>query len=102
MSQKRDCHPFLQPKSVAVVGASDRLSSSGGAVLRNIISSKFPGEVIPVTPKSEKVLGLSAVKSLVELKTPAELVVIVVRPDLILNIVDEAAKSGHKNLMIPS
>ena len=100
MSQKRDCHPFLQPKSVAVVGASDRLSSSGGAVLRNIISSKFPGEVIPVTPKSEKVLGLSAVKSLVELKTPAELVVIVVRPDLILNIVDEAAKSGHKNLMI--
>ncbi|MBI37769.1 MAG: hypothetical protein CL568_09325 [Alphaproteobacteria bacterium] len=100
MVQKRDCRPFLQPKSVAVVGASERLSSSGGAVLRNIISSKFPGDVIPVTPKNEKVLGITSVKSLLELSTPAELVVIVVRPDLILDIVDEAAISGHKNLMI--
>ena len=43
MGETRDCRPFLQPTSVAVVGASERLTSSGGAVLRNLVASKYPG-----------------------------------------------------------
>ncbi|MDG2312603.1 MAG: CoA-binding protein [Alphaproteobacteria bacterium] len=100
MIEMRDCHPFLKPKSVAIVGASERKTSSGGAVLRNLILTKYPGKIIPVNPSGGKVLGIKCSKSLLELKKPVELVVIVVRPDLILNIVDEAIASGHKNLMI--
>ncbi|NKB47936.1 MAG: hypothetical protein GKS02_01085 [Alphaproteobacteria bacterium] len=100
MSQPRDCRPFLQPTSVAVVGASERETSSGGAVLRNLIASKFPGQITPVNPRGGDVLGLPAATSLSEFPEPADLAVIVVRPDLILDVVDEAAASGHKNLMI--
>lgn len=100
MGETRDCRPFLQPTSVAVVGASERLTSSGGAVLRNLVASKYPGEIIPVNPRGGDVLGIPAKTSLSDLPGPADLAVIVVRPDLILDIVDEAAASGHKNLMI--
>jgi acetyltransferase len=100
MSLPRDCRPFLQPTSVAVVGASERATSSGGAVLRNLIASKFPGEIIPVNPRGGDVMGMPAATSLRELAEPADLAVIVVRPDLILDVVDEAAESGHTNLMI--
>jgi len=100
MSVPRDCRPFLQPTSVAVVGASDRATSSGGAVLRNLIASKFPGKITPVNPRGGDILGMPAATSLGELAEPADLAVVVVRPDLILDVVDEAAASGHKNLMI--
>lgn len=100
MSQPRDCRPFFQPSSVAVVGASERLTSSGGAVLRNLMASKYPGKVIPVNPRGGDILGLPAKTSLQELDEPADLAIVVVRPDLILDVVDEAAASGHKNLMI--
>ncbi len=100
MSEPRDCRPFLQPTSVAVVGASERETSSGGAVLRNLIASKFSGKITPVNPRGGDVLGIPAATSLSELPEPADLAVIVVRPDLILDVVDEAAASGHKSLMI--
>jgi acetyltransferase len=100
MSQPRDCRPFFQPSSVAVVGASERLTSSGGAVLRNLMASKYPGKVIPVNPRGGDILGLPAQTSLQELDEPVDLAIVVVRPDLILDVVDEAAASGHKNLMI--
>jgi len=100
MSEPRDCRPFLQPTSVAIVGASERMTSSGGAVLRNLIASKFPGKIVPVNPRGGDILGIPAVTSLGELDEPADLAVVVVRPDLILDVIDEAAASGHKNLMI--
>jgi acyl-CoA synthetase (NDP forming) len=100
MGETRDCRPFFQPESVAVVGAGERLTSSGGAVLRNLIGSGFPGRIVPVNPKGGEILGLPAATSLRELDSPADLAVVVIRPDLILEIVDEAAATGHRNLMI--
>ena len=100
MSAPRDCRPFFEPESVAVIGAGERLTSSGGAVLRNLIASKYAGRIVPVNPKGGEILGLPAVTSLSELDEPVDLAVVVIRPDLILDVVDEAAATGHKNLMI--
>tara|TARA_A100001037_G_scaffold182256_1_gene163250 strand:- start:875 stop:2269 length:1395 start_codon:yes stop_codon:yes gene_type:complete len=100
MTKPRDCRPFFQPESVAIVGAGERLTSSGGAVLRNMIASDYAGRIVPVNPKGGEILGLPAATSLSELDSPADLAVVVIRPDLILDVVDEAAATGHKNLMI--
>ncbi|MEP4885682.1 MAG: CoA-binding protein, partial [Alphaproteobacteria bacterium] len=91
---------FFEPKSVAGVGAGERLTSSGGAVLRNLIGSGYAGRIVPVNPRGGEILGLPAATSLSALDAPAELAVLVVRPDLILDIVDEAAATGHRNVMI--
>lgn len=96
----RDLKPFFSPASVAVVGAGERPTSSGGAVLQNLRISGFGGAIIPVNPKGGEMYGLPVRRSLRELDTPAELVVIVIRPDLVLDAVRDAAASGHRHLLI--
>ncbi|MDE1930269.1 MAG: CoA-binding protein [Alphaproteobacteria bacterium] len=95
-----DLKPFFAPASVAVVGAAERPTSSGGAVLQNLRIAGFAGEIVPVNPKGGTMFGIAARKSLMELNRPAELAVIVIRPDLILDAVREAASTGHRNLLI--
>ena len=91
---------FLRPQSVALVGAGDRLTSSGGAVLRNLLRSGFQGRIVAVNPKGGELLGVPVTRSLAEVSPPCELAVIVVRADSILDVVREAAASGHRNLLI--
>ncbi len=96
----RNLTPFFAPTSVAVVGAGERPTSSGGAVLQNLRISGFAGEIVPVNPKGGEMFGLAVRKSLRELNEPADLAVIVIRPDLILEAVREAAATGHRDLII--
>src|SRR5260221_7835950 len=96
----RDLGAFFAPRSVAVVGAGERPTSSGGAVLQNLRIAGFTGEIIPVNPKGGSMFGLKVRRGLGELNTPADLVVIVIRPELINAAVREAAASGHRNLLI--
>lgn len=91
---------FLRPASVAVVGASDRPTSSGGAVLRNLLKSGYRGRIVPVNPKGGDLLGIPTVGSLTQIVPPCDLAVVVVRPDGILDVAREAAASGHRNLLI--
>jgi acetyltransferase len=82
------------------VGAADRLTSSGGAVLRNLVRSGFAGRIVPVNPKGGTLFDLAVARSLAEVTPACALAVVVVRPDAILDVVREAAASGHRNLLI--
>jgi len=96
----RDLRPFFAPKSVAVVGAGERPTSSGGAVLKNLAASRFTGRIVPVNPKGGVIQGNEAKTSLREIADPADLAVIVVPPPAIPEVVRDAAASGHKSLLI--
>jgi acetyltransferase len=96
----KDLRPFFAPRSVAVVGAGERPTSSGGAVLQNLGISRYAGTIIPVNPKGGDIFGVTARRSLRELNDPADLVVIVIRPDAIVDAVREAAETGHRNILI--
>src|SRR5260221_10951229 len=96
----RDLGAFFAPRSVAVVGAGERPTSSGGAVLQNLRIAGFAGEIIPVNSKGGTIFGLAVRSGLGELDAPADLVVIAIRPELINAAVREAAASGHRNVLI--
>ena len=91
---------FFHPGSIAVVGAGERSTSSGGAVMRNLRVCGYRGRVIPVNPKGGTIHGITAVRSLREIYPPADLVAVLVRPESILDVAREAAASGHVNLLI--
>lgn len=91
---------FFRPTSIAVVGAGERPTSSGGAVLRNLRLCGWAGRVVPVNPKGGVIQGLPAVTSLREISPPADLVAVLVRPEAILDVAREAAATGHRNLLI--
>jgi acetyltransferase len=91
---------FLNPASIAVVGAGERPTSSGGAVLRNLQRAGFRGRIVPVNPKGGEIHGLKVATSLRELPQPVDLVTVLVRPDSIVDVVEEAAQTGHRNILV--
>ncbi len=95
-----DLRPFFTPRSVAIVGASERATSAGGAVFHMMREAGFEGALIPVNPKGGTLHGLPVARALGELAEPADLVVIAIRPDFIVDAVREAAATGHRAVLI--
>ena len=95
-----DLTPFFAPRSIAVIGAGERPTSSGGAVMQMIRNAGYAGTLIPVNPRGGEIFGLPARASIADVVPAAELAVIVVRPDLIPTVVREAGQCGHKHLLI--
>jgi len=93
---------FFNPKAIAVVGASNRPGSVGGAILSNIVNSKYKGTVFPVNIKGGRVKGLKAYKSISEIKSKIDLVVIVTPAFTVVDIVEECGLAGVKGISIIS
>jgi acetyltransferase len=74
----RSLAPFLDPASVAVVGASRDPFKVGGSVVANLRSAGFPGRIIPVNSRADSVQGLPAVRTLLDVDGPIDLAVIAV------------------------
>ena len=96
----RDLSPFFAPRSIAVVGAGERATSSGGAIMQMLRLAGYGGRVVPVNPKGGTIFGYEAVTSIGAIDPPVDLAVIVIRPDAILDAVREAADRGIRNLLI--
>src|SRR5258708_20488017 len=100
MSVARDLSPFFAPKSIAVVGAGERATSSGGAIMQMLRQAGYGGRVVPVNPKGGTIFGYESVTAIGAIEPPVDLAVIVIRPDAILAAVKEAADRGITNLLI--
>ncbi len=100
MSRRRDLSPFFSPASVAVVGAGERATSSGGAVMQMLRQAGYGGRVVPVNPRGGSIFGYEAVTSIAAIDRPVDLAVIVIRPDAILDAATEAADRGIRNLLV--
>jgi acyl-CoA synthetase (NDP forming) len=96
----RDLSPFFAPKSIAVVGAGERATSSGGAIMQMLRQAGYGGRVVPVNPKGGTIFGYESVTSIAAIDPPVDLAVIVIRPDAILDAAKEAADRGITNLLI--
>lgn len=96
----RDLSPFFAPDSIAIVGAGERPTSSGGAVMQMLRQAGYGGRVVPVNPKGGTIFGYESVTSIAAIDPPVDLAVIVIRPDAILDAVGEAADRGIRNLLI--
>ncbi len=99
-NRARDLSPFFAPRSIAVVGAGERATSSGGAVMEMLRRAGYGGRVVPVNPKGGMIFGYDSVTSIAGIDPPVELAVIVIRPDAILEAAREAADRGIRNLLI--
>jgi len=74
----RSLAPFLDPASVAVIGASRDPFKVGGSVVANLRSAGFRGRIIPVNARADSVQGLPAVRSLLDVEGAVDLAVIAV------------------------
>jgi len=94
---RSESHPLdslFLPKSVAVIGASERAGSVGRSVLWNLLSSPFGGTVFPVNAKRPNVLGIKAYPSVKDLPDKVELVVVTTPADTVPDLIAESVEIG--------
>lgn len=96
----RDLTPFFAPDSIAIVGAGERATSSGGAVMQMLRQAGYGGRVVPVNPRGGTIFGYESVTSIAAIEPAVDLAVMVIRPDAILEAVEQAADRGIRNLLI--
>ena len=99
---KRGLNVFFSPKSVAVIGATEKAGHVGRAILWNLISSPFGGTVYPVNPKRTAVLGIRAYPSVLEVPEHVDLAVIVTPAESVPQTMRECANAGVTGAVIIS
>jgi acyl-CoA synthetase (NDP forming) len=94
---------FFKPRSVAVVGASGTPGKLGYIIVKNIADSDFTGEVYPVNPKSDEILGYKVYRSVREIPRDVDLVVTALpTPGLTVEAMEQCASKGVKAVIIES
>lgn len=91
---------LLRPRSVAVVGASER-GGHGHAVLRGLVESGYQGQLHPINPSYTEVMGLPCFPDVATAGAP-DCLVVAVRNDLAVRVLREAAELGTRAAVILS
>lgn len=85
---------LLKPRSIAVIGASQKENRAGFIVMNNLLHSGFSGAIMPVTPRYQSVAGVLAYKSISSLPITPELAVICTNASRNVQIFKELAEKG--------
>jgi len=93
---------FLSPRSVAVIGATNRRGSIGGEIFHNLVSTSFAGPVYPVNPTSEVVQSVLAYPSITAIPGAVDLAVVVVPAASVLDVARECAVKGARAMVVIS
>ena len=86
--------PMFSPRSVALVGATDKPMKLGRLVLENLLQGGFKGDIHPVNPKYPQILGRACKASLRELGQAVDLVIVVTPVDAVSEVLRDAAAIG--------
>lgn len=97
----RSIDNMLNPSSVAVVGATERLQY-GGRFLRSIMPAKDKVRIYPVNPKYDKVLGMRCYPTVLDLPEVPDLVSVIVPQDHVMQVLEESAQIGVKAAIVIS
>jgi acetate---CoA ligase (ADP-forming) len=90
----------FHPKSIAIVGASDDVGKVSGQPMNYILNSGWKGEVYPINPKSEMILGHKAYPSITDVPFPVDAAVIVIGAKMVPGVMQQCADKGVKAVMI--
>ena len=107
--RKKMLHPrnqpldvFFSPKTVAVIGATEKPGTVGRTLLWNLVTNPFGGTVYPVNPQRPSVLGIKAYKSVSEIPEEIDLAVVVTPPPTIPGIIRECGENGVRGAIVIS
>jgi acyl-CoA synthetase (NDP forming) len=92
--------PLLNPRSIALIGASRKRNSAGNDTLRNLLTGGYRGTVYPVNPSYRSLYGCSCYSAITELPDPVDLAIVSVPNKVLERTVGEAIASGARALLI--
>ncbi|MHA2185541.1 MAG: CoA-binding protein, partial [Promethearchaeota archaeon] len=101
MSSNHVIDLFLNPKSVAVIGASKNPTKGGYSIINNLLVNNYKGKIFPVNPNSDgEIFNLEFKKSILGIEEEVELAIFYVANRLIPEILRDCVKKGVKAALI--
>lgn len=94
--------PMFRPRSVAVIGATERAGSVGRTTLANLLQAPFHGAIYPVNPQHPEILGKQAYRAIADVPGPVDLAVIVTPAATVPGVVGECIDAGVKAAVVIS
>ncbi|MEM2135983.1 MAG: CoA-binding protein [Candidatus Jordarchaeaceae archaeon] len=91
---------IFRPRSVAVVGVSDKVNRLGNILLYSFVDMGFEGMIYPINPKEETVMGFKCYPSIRDIEGPVDLVVVSVHPKYVPGIIDDCVAKRVKAVVI--
>ncbi|MCK4647398.1 CoA-binding protein [Candidatus Pacearchaeota archaeon] len=100
MKKRKSLKKFFNPKTIAVVGASNHPGKVGYTLMQKLL--KFGGEIIPINIKHDEILGKKVYASLRECQKKIDLAVIAIPAKGVKEIFEECGRKKIKNVIIIS
>jgi acetyltransferase len=97
----KELESLFNPKSIAVIGASNSTDKIGGFIFKELHKTKG-AKVYPINISSTNVQGEQAYPSITHLKKKVDLAIVVIPGNFVVDTVEEIAKTGCKNIVIIS
>jgi len=91
---------FLNPESVAIVGASNNPAGINYCLVANLVHLGFKGKIFPVNPKEKEIMGLQAYSSLTEINGSVDLAVIGVSHGLAPQILRDCVRKEIRRVTL--
>lgn len=95
-----DLHTLLHPQKIAIVGLSSNPNHISYSLLQNIVDNGYQGIVYPVNPSLKAVKGIKCYQKITDIPELVDLAIIILKPDIAIEIMEESAKMGIKNFII--
>lgn len=94
--------PLFEPKSIAIIGASETPGSIGATLVRNVIDGGYKGKLFLVNPRHETVFGQKAYASVESVPQRLDLAVICTRAETAPAIIESCGRAGTRNAIVIS
>jgi len=91
---------LFEPRSVALVGATERAGKVGALMLDNLLAAGFQGTLAAVNPKYTTVRGVPCVPSVAKLAQPVDLAIVATPPATVPGIIEECGRAGIRAAVI--
>ncbi|MFC1825285.1 acetate--CoA ligase family protein [Thermodesulfobacteriota bacterium] len=100
MDTKSNLDAFLNPRSVAVIGATERPGSWGSFIMEGLLSTDYSGKIYPVNNKADQIFGLPAVGDLKQVAGPVDLAVLTIPQPFVEEAVRDCAIKEVRGLIL--
>ncbi len=87
---------FFNPRSVAVIGASTRPRSLGHVLLKNIVEGGYEGDIYPINPRADTILGLRVYPSISDVEAVVDLAIVMIPSMVIIEVVRQCGEKRSK------
>ncbi len=98
----KDLTKMMNPKTIAIIGASPKPSSVGNELLKRATNARFNGKIFGVNPKYTEIEGVACYPSILDVPSAIDVAIIAVPAQNVLSVVQQCNKANIKNVIVVS